>query len=129
MTLMVNDVGPIGDSYGTIKEAVVEEFADGAVPGWEMFSGKNSNITYDLVIDPATTKTTKPKKPTSKKDCKHGGWKDYGFRNQGQCIKWVNKHRRQHHRRQHHGRNQRPHPGHGHHGAWWAASEHHSHWR
>jgi len=30
--------------------------------------------------------------PTSKEDCKHGGWKKYGFKNQGQCIKWVNAH-------------------------------------
>lgn len=28
--------------------------------------------------------------PTTKDDCKNGGWKDYGFRNQGQCIKFVN---------------------------------------
>jgi hypothetical protein len=30
--------------------------------------------------------------PTSKEDCKHDGWKKYGFKNQGQCIKWVNAH-------------------------------------
>jgi hypothetical protein len=30
--------------------------------------------------------------PTSKEDCKDGGWKKYGFKNQGQCIKWVNEH-------------------------------------
>jgi len=29
--------------------------------------------------------------PTSKEDCKNGGWKHYGFKNQGQCIKAVNK--------------------------------------
>ncbi|HSK24054.1 MAG TPA: hypothetical protein VK906_12795 [Egicoccus sp.] len=28
--------------------------------------------------------------PTTKDDCKRGGWEDYGFRNQGQCIKFVN---------------------------------------
>lgn len=28
--------------------------------------------------------------PDSKGDCKKGGWSDYGFRNQGQCIKYVN---------------------------------------
>lgn len=30
--------------------------------------------------------------PTSKEDCKNNGWKKYGFKNQGQCIKWVNSH-------------------------------------
>lgn len=30
--------------------------------------------------------------PTSKEDCKHGGWDQYGFENQGQCVKWVNEH-------------------------------------
>jgi len=30
--------------------------------------------------------------PTSKQDCKNDGWKKYGFKNQGQCVKWVNAH-------------------------------------
>jgi hypothetical protein len=29
--------------------------------------------------------------PASKEDCKNGGWKNYGYKNQGQCIKAVNK--------------------------------------
>lgn len=28
--------------------------------------------------------------PTSKDQCKGGGWKAFGFKNQGQCIKYVN---------------------------------------
>lgn len=28
--------------------------------------------------------------PETRADCKHGGWADYGFRNQGQCIRFVN---------------------------------------
>ena len=27
--------------------------------------------------------------PTSKKDCKRGGWAAFGFRNQGQCVSFV----------------------------------------
>jgi hypothetical protein len=27
--------------------------------------------------------------PTSKSQCKNGGWRDFGFRNQGQCIRFV----------------------------------------
>lgn len=28
--------------------------------------------------------------PEMKNDCKKGGWQDYGFKNQGQCIRFVN---------------------------------------
>jgi hypothetical protein len=28
--------------------------------------------------------------PTSKDDCKNGRWEEFGFRNQGQCIQFVN---------------------------------------
>jgi hypothetical protein len=27
--------------------------------------------------------------PTSKEQCKHGGWKQFGFKNQGECIRFV----------------------------------------
>jgi hypothetical protein len=28
--------------------------------------------------------------PTSKGDCKHGGWERFGvFKNQGDCVSWV----------------------------------------
>ncbi len=29
-------------------------------------------------------------KPTTKDQCKNGGWEGFGFKNQGQCIKYVN---------------------------------------
>lgn len=39
-----------------------------------------------------------PTSPTSKQDCKQGGWRTFSdptFRNQGRCIAWVNaQHRR-----------------------------------
>jgi hypothetical protein len=35
------------------------------------------------------TETT-PVIPTSKEQCKNGGWRAFGFKNQGQCIKAVN---------------------------------------
>ena len=28
--------------------------------------------------------------PSVKSDCKKGGWEEFGFRNQGQCIRFVN---------------------------------------
>jgi len=27
--------------------------------------------------------------PETKDDCKKGGWEDYGFRNQGQCVRYI----------------------------------------
>lgn len=35
-------------------------------------------------------KTFYPEQPDSKNDCKLGGWEDYHFKNQGQCIRYVN---------------------------------------
>jgi Tol biopolymer transport system component len=32
-----------------------------------------------------------PTVPETKADCKNGGWRDFGFKNRGQCIKAVNK--------------------------------------
>ncbi len=34
-------------------------------------------------------------KPASKKDCKRGGWRDFDFKNQGQCIRFVKRQARQ----------------------------------
>jgi hypothetical protein len=31
-----------------------------------------------------------PNDPQTRADCKRGGWVTYGFRNQGQCIRFVN---------------------------------------
>jgi hypothetical protein len=31
-----------------------------------------------------------PTEPANKQACKKGGWKEFGFKNQGQCIKVVN---------------------------------------
>jgi hypothetical protein len=47
-----------------------------------------------------------PPPPTSKKQCKHGGWKKFGsrFKNQGQCVRFVkhHHHKKHHHKRHHH---------------------------
>ena len=37
-----------------------------------------------------TTVTVKPRVPTSKAQCKNGGWRNYPqFKNQGQCVAFV----------------------------------------
>jgi hypothetical protein len=30
-----------------------------------------------------------PPAPTTKNQCKKGGWRQFGFKNQGQCIRFV----------------------------------------
>lgn len=34
--------------------------------------------------------TAGPSNPGSMDECKNGGWEDFGFRNQGQCVRFVN---------------------------------------
>jgi DNA-binding beta-propeller fold protein YncE len=34
-----------------------------------------------------------PRVPTTKGQCKHGGWKQFSFKSQGRCIAFVNHHR------------------------------------
>jgi hypothetical protein len=113
MTLRIDDADPLGDSYGTIKAVIDDtaEFADGAVPGWEMFQGDSANIAYDFSIDPATVVDDRPDRPKSKWDCKRGGWREYGHRHKDRCMKHVMK---RHHK--HHGRHGDGH-GDGHHGS------------
>jgi hypothetical protein len=43
---------------------------------------------------PAPTVTSTPGTPTTMEQCKHGGWRTFGFKNQGQCVSSVVSHRR-----------------------------------
>jgi hypothetical protein len=49
-----------------------------------------SNQVAFGVYDLAFTATFSPPLPTSKAQCMNGGWKTYGFTNQGQCVSFVN---------------------------------------
>ncbi|WP_164711003.1 hypothetical protein [Euzebya pacifica] len=92
-TLTINGQ-TITDSYGTITTGAPEdvELDSGAHPGEYFFYADvaelrevGSGIGYQLTVEP----TVIPQ-PTSKDDCKKGGYADYGFSNQGQCIRYVN---------------------------------------
>jgi hypothetical protein len=48
--------------------------------------------TTTTTTTPPPTTTPSPG-PTSKEQCRHGGYVQFGFRNQGQCISWVVHHR------------------------------------
>jgi glycine rich protein len=50
-------------------------------------SGPSVTIRYQAVLG---GEEPPPTEPEDKQACKKGGWKDFGFKNQGQCIKAVN---------------------------------------
>jgi hypothetical protein len=52
-------------------------------PGVSVDPSRNCADTTVLVV-------TAQENPTSKEQCKHGGYATFGFKNQGQCIKAVN---------------------------------------
>lgn len=84
MTLAISGFPTQSDSYGAITGASDgSEFASGAIPGWESFPSGSHGVSYDLTISPATVD------PQNKEQCMDDGWADYGFRNQGQCIRFV----------------------------------------
>ena len=45
--------------------------------------------TGGLVMKFVSPEPPKPVDPQDKLECKQGGWADFGFRNQGQCIRFV----------------------------------------
>ena len=61
--------------------------------GWELSWGFDINnhgriVGYGLVNDKYRAFLLTP--ATNKEQCKKGGWKDFGFTNQGRCIQFVN---------------------------------------
>ena len=57
--------------------------------------GGTQTVVFDNTMINATTYTYEPNIPTSKDQCKHGGYKNFtdangqAFKNQGQCEKFV----------------------------------------
>ena len=90
MTLTVNGE-TVTDSYGTIVPTDIPidtELGGGAYPGWytayDGEDGPNVGVDFDLVVSPIVLT-----EPRNAGDCKKGGYADFGFRNQGQCIASV----------------------------------------
>ncbi|HVM15714.1 MAG TPA: carboxypeptidase regulatory-like domain-containing protein [Egibacteraceae bacterium] len=65
-------------------------------PGYEPASQdvrarRTETVTVDVaLVAEVEEPPPPPANPTTRDDCKNGGWQDYGFRNQGQCIQFVN---------------------------------------
>jgi hypothetical protein len=79
------DLGPLSDSARSftltnrfIRSSTGTPICEGG--GLACFSFGVSTITYTIQLD-----------PTTKDQCKNGGWRDFPkFKNQGQCIAFVN---------------------------------------
>lgn len=84
LTLELDGFATLTDSYGSVVgSGGPDEFAEGGVPGWEVFPSGGGITGYDLTISPADVA------PQTKQQCMNGGWESYGFKNQGQCIRFV----------------------------------------
>lgn len=90
MTLTVNGQ-TVTDSYGTIVPTDIDvetELGNGAHPGWytayDAGDGPDVGLTFDLLVTPVVLTA-----PRTAEDCKNGGYVDFGFKNQGQCVASV----------------------------------------
>jgi WD40 repeat protein len=72
--------GPDGNLYITGFYSTVYRY-DGTTGAFINSFGTGQRGTSGLTFTPF---------PTSKDQCKNGGWKAFGFKNQGQCIQYVN---------------------------------------
>ena len=63
----------------------------GPPPSTTTTSSTTSTSTTSTTVAPTTTTTQGPPtdRPTAKDQCKKDGWKDFGFKNQGQCVSFV----------------------------------------
>ena len=70
-------------SNGTMSGTWTDNYQGGSRAGtWETTVGAASS----------TPPQQEGNMPNDKDQCKNGGWEQYGFPNQGQCIKFVNQH-------------------------------------
>ena len=78
-------VTPVDDAVDEANETVILTLAPGA--GYTIGSSNSDTLTIADNDDPTPVPGTMP---TSKDDCKKGGWQAFGvFKNQGDCVSWV----------------------------------------
>jgi hypothetical protein len=73
------------DNGGGGRDIISAQPSGRAADDCSPFTGLTSTLTNGRA-----TVFDAPPLPTSKEQCKHGGWAQFGFANQGQCIKFVN---------------------------------------
>jgi hypothetical protein len=77
-------IGATGNRYP--RGVHCARFTYSGLGDWFCYTGANDpfNQGFDLHF-----RTYVNPVPTSRSQCKHGGWRDFGFKNQGQCIRFV----------------------------------------
>ena len=68
----------ISDTYGNIALRVIDLANATKVGDYYALDDNIHTLTFVADNDPKT-----------KDDCKKGGWEGYGFRNQGQCVRFI----------------------------------------
>jgi streptogramin lyase len=86
-------VVPIGvavepDGHILVVNAPDPPFFSGAVIRIDPVTGGQST-PFPLLQGRGTSGIAVVAVPTSTRNCRHGGWRRFGFKNQGQCIKFV----------------------------------------
>jgi hypothetical protein len=72
----------VGPGYPPVGPPQVRTFTAESTVEIRLAAGAENRERFDWI--------TFPVGPQTKDDCKQGGWQNYGFENQGQCIKFVN---------------------------------------
>ncbi|WP_370327690.1 hypothetical protein [Euzebya sp.] len=70
--------------------SIVEDANGGSINFGYFVKSGSEQTAYILREDITVNTNCEPDVPETKDDCKKGGWEEYGFRNQGQCIRFVN---------------------------------------
>ena len=89
--VFVEDNGGEGQDRLAVEVLPQGTTAPSVCPG-SLPAGLQLGPTYPRMFtdDGSVTVTDAPNPlPTSKDQCKHGGWAQFGFKNQGQCIRFV----------------------------------------
>jgi hypothetical protein len=76
--------------HGDVRPALIqrESITVVGVPG----ARANEFVAHYIQHDPMPAAPPGANPPQSQRDCRNGGWRNYGsrFENQGLCIDWVN---------------------------------------
>jgi hypothetical protein len=82
--VFVEDGGTPGVGKDRVRGRLTLDPPAACPPNTEIFNEANTVTSGDLTVNDA------PARPTTKAQCKHGGWRTYGlFKNQGDCVSFV----------------------------------------
>jgi choice-of-anchor C domain-containing protein len=85
----VTNMGWVEESFTFTATGSTTTLAFTSLHAGNPFAGL-SDPAQGPALDNVRVFASGPANPETKADCKKGGWEQYGFRNQGQCIRFVN---------------------------------------